>query len=219
MVQAILGKKVGMSQIFSEKGEVLPVTLLEVGPCPILQIKTKETDGYTAIQLGFDEKKIKGGKKRKFRRALKPEIGHAKKAETTPKRFVREVPWDGTGDYKLGQVLTAEVLKDIRYVDVVGTSKGRGFAGVVKRYHFAGGPHTHGQHNRERHRGSLGQATHPGRVFKGIRMAGHMGVARVTLQNVKLVTVDAAKNLIAVKGAVPGHNGSYVLVKKALKRA
>lgn len=218
MIQGILGKKVGMTQIFSEKGEMFPVTLLQVGPCPILQVKTKETDGYTALQLGFDEKKIKPAKKRKYRRALKPEIGHAKKAGTGPKRFVREVPWDGTGEYKLGQVITAEVLKEIKYVDVIGTSKGRGFAGVVKRYHFQGGPHTHGQHNRERHRGSLGQATHPGRVFKGIRMAGHMGVAKVTLQNLQLVKIDAEKNLVAVRGAVPGHNGSYVIIQKALKK-
>lgn len=219
MVSALLGKKLGMTQIFSEDGKFIPVTLIQAGPCPILQVKTKDSDGYTALQLGFDEKKIKPEKKRKFRRALKPEIGHAKKADTTPKRFVREVGWDGEGEYELGQVLTAEELAEVTYVDVVGTTKGRGFTGVMKRHGFKGGKATHGQHNRDRHGGAIGQASDPGRVFKGMKMPGRYGNERVTVQNLQLVKVDTEKNIVAVKGAIPGHNGSYVVIKKALKKA
>jgi large subunit ribosomal protein L3 len=204
-----------MTQTFTEDGKLVPITLIEAGPCPIMQVKTAESDGYSAIQLGFGEKKIKPPKKRKFRRALKPEIGHAKKAGTTPKRFVREFRWDGQGEYKLGQLVTVNVFDNVTYVDVTGTSKGRGFAGVIKRYGFKGGKATHGQHNRQRHTGSLGQATFPGHTFKGMRSTGHMGCDRVTLKNLRVVKIDPQKNLVAVKGAVPGYNGSFVIVRKA----
>ena len=218
MIQGILGKKLGMTQIYGEDGQVIPVTLVEAGPCQVLQVKTEETDGYSAIQLGFDEKKVKSDKKRKFRRALKPEIGHAKKANTAPKRFVRELSWDGEGEYSLGDNITVGVMEGVEYVDIVGTSKGHGFTGVMKRHNFKGGKATHGQHNRQRHGGSIGQASYPGRTFKGIKMPGRMGNARITAQSQKLVSLDAEKNLLAIKGAIPGHEGSYVIVRKATKK-
>ena len=172
MVSALLGKKLGMTQIFSEDGKFIPVTLIQAGPCPILQVKTKDSDGYTALQLGFDEKKIK-----------------------------------------------PEKLAEVTYVDVVGTTKGRGFTGVMKRHGFKGGKATHGQHNRDRHGGAIGQASDPGRVFKGMKMPGRYGNERVTVQNLQLVKIDTEKNIVAVKGAIPGHNGSYDVIKKALKKA
>jgi len=207
-----------MTQVYSDDGKVIPVTVIEAGPCPVMQVKTEETDGYSAIQLGFGEKKIKPPKKRKYRRALKPEIGHAKKANTSPKRFVREIRWDGDGEYELGQLVTVSVLADVSHVDVTGTSKGRGFAGVMKRHGFAGGKATHGQHNRDRHPGSIGMASYPGRTFKGVKMPGQMGCDRITVQSLQVAKIDAEKNLLAVKGNVPGYNGSFVVIRKARKK-
>jgi large subunit ribosomal protein L3 len=198
-----------MTQIFSEKGTIVPVTVIECGPCVVTQIKKPETDGYTALQLGFADKKAKG--------AIQSEVGHAKKANTTPKRFVREIPWDGKDEMKLGQQLTVEVFKAIKRVDVVGTMKGRGFAGVVKRHHFTGGPKTHGQSDRHRAPGSIGGSAWPSRVRKGMRMGGHLGASRSTVRDMEVVQIDAAKNLLLVKGGVPGPNGGFVLVRQTNK--
>ena len=206
MVTGLVGKKAGMTQMFTEKGEVVPVTVIEMGPCVVMQVKTPETDGYYALQVGFEDKRRK--------RSTKAQSGHAKKASTEPKRLIREVPWDGQGEYKLGQTLTVSLFSEMKIVDVVGTSKGRGFAGVVKRYHFAGGPSTHGQSDRQRAPGSIGSSSDPSRVFKGQRMAGRMG-GRVTKRNLEIVKVDSDNNCLLVKGAVPGPTGGYVEVRKA----
>ena len=218
MLQGILGKKLGMTQVYSEEGSVIPVTIIEAGPCSVMQVKTDDSDGYSAIQLGFQDKKVSKSKNRRRRRALKPQTAHAEKIGTTPKQFVRELRWDGDGEYDPGQDVTVETMEGVEYVDVVGTSKGRGFAGVMKRHNFAGGQATHGQHNRDRHAGAIGQATWPGRTFKGVKMPGHFGTDRITVQNLEVVSLDKEKNLLAVKGAVPGHNGAFVVVKKALKK-
>jgi len=217
MISGILGKKVGMIQIFKE-GKCLPVTVIEVGPCTVMQVKTKEKDGYTALQLGFEDKKVKDMSKgpRRIRRATKPEIGHAKKhANTVPKKFVREIEWDGKEEVVAGQQITVDILENFKAVDVIGTSKGRGFQGGVKRYHFKGGPKTHGQSDRLRAPGSIGSSAYPSRVFKGMRMAGHMGNERCTLQNIKLVDIDKERNWISIMGSVPGPNGGYVIVRKS----
>ena len=206
MINHLLGRKIGMTQIFDEKGGIVPVTVVECGPCVITQIKKQETDGYTALQLGFADKKAK--------RVIASEAGHAKKANTTPKRFVREIPWDGKDDVKLGQALTVEVFKDIKRVDVVGTMKGRGFAGVVKRHHFSGGPKTHGQSDRHRAPGSIGGSAWPSRVRKGMRMGGHLGASRSTVRDMALVKIDPEKNLLLIKGGVPGPNGGFVMVRQ-----
>lgn len=209
MITHLLGKKIGMSQVFDEKGNLLPVTVLQVGPCSILQVKKSDgKDRYNAIQVGFEEKKIK--------QCVKPEIGHAKKAGKTPFRLVRELPWDGKDEYKAGDTITVEVFKPYKFVDVIGTSKGKGFQGVVKRHHFAGGSRTHGQSDRERAPGSIGSSAFPSRVRKGMRMGGHMGDRRCTVQGLKVVEVDAEKNLLLVMGAVPGANGSFVEVRRGL---
>lgn len=209
MINHLLGRKIGMTQIFTEKGEVVPVTVVECGPCVVMQIKRPETDGYTALQLGFADKKAS--------RVNQPEAGHAKKANTTPKRFIREIPWDGKDDVKLGQQLTVEIFKDIKRVDVVGTMKGRGFAGVVKRHHFAGGPKTHGQSDRHRAPGSIGSSAWPSRVRKGMRMAGHMGACRRTVRNLEVVQINPEKNLMLIKGGIPGPNGGFVIVRQTNK--
>ena len=206
MINHLLGRKIGMTQIFDEKGGIVPVTVVECGPCVITQIKKQETDGYTALQLGFADKKAK--------RVIASEAGHAKKANTTAKRFVREIPWDGKDDVKLGQALTVEVFKDIKRVDVVGTMKGRGFAGVVKRHHFSGGPKTHGQSDRHRAPGSIGGSAWPSRVRKGMRMGGHLGASRSTVRDMALVKIDLEKNLLLIKGGVPGPNGGFVMVRQ-----
>lgn len=218
MLQAILGKKLGMTQIYSEEGNVIPVTIIEAGPCTVMQVKTDDSDGYGAIQLGFQDKRVSKSKNRRNRRALKPQIIQAEKIGTTPKQFVRELRWDGAGEYETGKDVTVETMEGVEYVDVIGTSKGRGFTGVMKRHNFSGGHATHGQHNRDRHGGSIGQATWPGRVFKGMKMPGRFGVDRITVQNLKVVSIDKEKNLLAVKGAIPGHNGAFVIVKKAIKK-
>ena len=204
----LIGKKVGMISVFGADGKNVPCTVVEAGPCVVTQVRTVETDGYSAIQLAYDEKKEKQTSK-----ALK---GHFEKAGTTPKKKVIEFEADFAGDLKLGDVLTvADVFtEDVKFVDVVGTSKGKGFQGVVKRHGFAGvGGQTHGQHNRLRHPGSMGASSWPSRVFPGMRMAGHMGNERVKVFNLAVLKVIPENNLIVVKGSVPGAKGSYLIVE------
>ena len=202
----LIGKKVGMTSIFDVDGKIIPCTVVEAGPCVVTQVKTAEKDGYSAVQLSFDEKREKSTTS-----ALK---GHFDKAKTTPKRKVVEFrDYDGTE--QLGDNITAEVFAEGDFVDVTGTSKGKGFQGVVKRHGFAGvGGQTHGQHNRARHPGSLGASSWPSRVMKGMRMAGRMGGEQVKIQNLQVVKIYAEKNLILIKGAIPGAKGSYVVVQK-----
>ena len=204
----LIGKKVGMISVFGADGKNIPCTVVEAGPCVVTQVRTVETDGYAAVQLAYDEKKEKQTSK-----ALK---GHFEKAGTTPKKKVIEFEADFAGDLKLGDVLTvADVFtEDVKFVDVVGTSKGKGFQGVVKRHGFAGvGGQTHGQHNRLRHPGSMGASSWPSRVFPGMRMAGHMGNERVKVFNLEVLKVIPENNLIVVKGSVPGAKGSYLIVE------
>lgn len=208
-MKGILGKKVGMAQIFDENGEVVPVTLIEAGPCFVVQKKTPDRDGYTAIQIGFEETKPK--------RLTKGQVGHLKRSGLSLLRHLRELRLSNVDDYQVGQKLTVAMFESGERVDVVGTSKGRGFAGTIKRHNFRRQPKTHGQSDRERAPGSIGATTTPGRVFKGTRMAGHMGMARVTSQNLRVVLVDPERNLLAVHGSVPGANGGLVLVKQARK--
>ena len=204
----LIGKKIGMTSVFSADGKNIPCTVIEAGPCVVTQIRTVETDGYEAVQLAYDETTEK--------HASAPLMGHFKKAGTTPKRKLVEFPADFTKELKLGDVLTVgDILRDeIPFVDVVGTSKGKGFQGVVHRHGFAGvGGKTHGQHNRLRHPGSMGASSWPSRVLPGMRMAGHMGNARVKVFNLRVVKVLPENNLIVVKGSVPGARGSYVLLE------
>ena len=204
----LIGKKIGMTSVFSADGKNIPCTVIEAGPCVVTQIRTVETDGYEAVQLAYDETTEK--------HASAPLMGHFKKAGTTPKRKLVEFPADFTKELKLGDVLTVgDILRDeVPFVDVVGTSKGKGFQGVVHRHGFAGvGGKTHGQHNRLRHPGSMGASSWPSRVLPGMRMAGHMGNARVKVFNLRVVKVLPENNLIVVKGSVPGARGSYVLLE------
>ena len=202
----LIGKKIGMTSIFSEEGQNIPCTILEVGPCKVTQIKTEEIDGYNAVQLGFSEKK-----ERKFSKAA---LGHFKKSNSVPLKKVVEFSADFEG-IALGDDVNVELFEEGDYVTVVGTSKGKGFQGVVKRYNFRGvGDATHGQHNRLRAPGSIGAASYPARVFKGMRMAGQMGNARVKVDNLQVLKVLANKNIIIVKGAVPGSKNSYITIEK-----
>ena len=203
----LIGKKIGMTSVFGADGRNIPCTVIEAGPCVVTQIRTVEKDGYAAVQLAYDEISEKHASK-----ALK---GHFEKAGTTPKRKLVEFKADFAQDLKLGDTLSvADIFEGVAYVDVIGTSKGKGFQGVVKRHGFAGvGGQTHGQHNRLRHPGSLGACAWPSRVFKGTRMAGHMGNARVTVFNLEVIKVMPENNLIVVKGSVPGAKGSYVIVE------
>ena len=202
----LIGKKVGMTSIFSPEGKNLPCTVLEVGPCVVTQVKTEDVDGYNAIQLGWGEAKDKNTSK-----ALK---GHVQKASTSAKRKLVEFT-DFEGELQLGEVLTVGLFEEGGFVDVVGTSKGKGFQGVVKRHGFAGvGQATHGQHNRLRAPGSIGAGSDPSRVFKGMRMAGRMGGKRAKIQNLQVLKVDAEKNLLVVKGSVPGAKNSTVIIEK-----
>ena len=201
----LIGKKIGMTAIFSEEGKNIPCTILEVGPCKVTQVKTKETDGYNAIQLGFSEQKES--------RVSKAALGHFKKADSTPLRKLVEFPADT--DVVLGDVVNVEIFEEGDFVTVAGTSKGKGFQGVVKRYNFKGvGDATHGQHNRLRAPGSIGAASYPARVFKGMRMAGQMGDTRVKVENLEVLKVLADRNMIVVKGAVPGAKNSYIIIEK-----
>ena len=203
----LIGKKIGMTSVFGADGKNIPCTVIEAGPCVVTQIRTVEKDGYAAVQLAYDEISEKHASK-----ALK---GHFEKAGTTPKRKLVEFKADFAQDLKLGDTLTvADIFEGVQFVDVVGTSKGKGFQGVVKRHNFAGvGGQTHGQHNRLRHPGSLGACSWPSRVFRGTRMAGHMGNQRVKVFNLEVIKVMPENNLIVVKGSVPGAKGSYVIVE------
>ena len=206
MSPGILGKKIGMTQLFTADGQVVPVTLVKAGPCVVTQRKTPATDGYDAVQLGF----VEFAKKQN-----KPEVGHLKKSGAEGVKFLREFHLgQGTGDLKQGDRVLAEEFKPRDVVDVIGTSKGRGFAGLVKRHHFRGGPATHGSMF-HRAAGSIGASSFPSRVFPGMKMAGRMGTAQVTVRNLEIVSVDTEDNVIAVKGAIPGPNGGYVMVRRA----
>ena len=202
----LIGKKIGMTSVFGADGKNLPCTVIEAGPCVVTQLRTVEKDGYAAVQLAYDEISEK--------HASAPLQGHFKKAGTTPKRKLVEFKADFAGELKLGDVVSLEVLENAPYVDVVGTSRGKGFQGVVKRHGFAGvGGQTHGQHNRRRHPGSMGASSWPSRVFPGMRMAGHMGNERVKVENLQVLKLIPESNLIVVKGSVPGAKGSYVIVE------
>ena len=209
MQKAIIGKKIGMTQIFDEKGAVLPVTVIEAGPCVIAQIKTVENDGYQAIQLGFGDIKPK--------HVTKPLQGHFKKADVAPKRILKEFRFDDCSAYELGQVIKADVFETGDKVDVTGKSKGKGYAGVIKRWNFARLKESHGTGPNARHGGSMGACSSPSRVWKGKKMAGHLGAEKVTVQNLAVVKIDAEDNLIAIKGAIPGANGGYVVIKDSVK--
>ncbi len=203
-MSGLIGKKIGMTSIFDENGKNIPCTVIEVGPCVVTQVRTKEADGYEALQLGFDDKKT----------ATKAAQGHAKKAGSVVKRKV--VEFQGfEEDYSLGDTITVEHFIEGEFVDVAGTSKGKGFQGVVKRHGFAGvGQATHGQHNRLRAPGSIGAASYPARVFKGMRMAGQMGNEKVKVQNLRVLKVVSEKNLLVVKGCIPGAKNAYVTIQK-----
>jgi large subunit ribosomal protein L3 len=204
-MSGLIGRKIGMTSIFDENGKNIPCTVIEAGPCVVTQVRTTAVDGYEALQLGFDDKNEK--------HSTKAAVGHFKKAGTVAKKKVVELQFEN--EYKLGDVLTVDVFTEGEFVDVQGTSKGKGFQGVVKRHGFGGvGQATHGQHNRLRAPGSVGASSYPSRVFKGMRMAGRMGGDNVKVQNLKVLKVMADKNLILVKGAVPGHNNAYVIIQK-----
>ncbi|MDM8519616.1 50S ribosomal protein L3 [Anaerolineales bacterium HSG6] len=208
-MKGILGRKLGMTQVFGDDGVVTPVTIVEAGPCYITQKKTMELDGYHAIQLGFFEvnDKALGQPKRK----------HLAKSGSPMLRYLRELSVGNSDDYELGQKIEASVFENGDLVDVTATSKGKGFAGGVKRHNFKGGPKTHGQSDRHRAPGSVGAGSTPGRIFKGTRMAGRMGGERVTVQNLRITLVDAKKNLIAIKGAVPGAKNGLLMIREAVK--
>ena len=205
-MSGLIGKKVGMTSIFDENGKNIPCTIIEAGPCVVTQVRTKEVDGYDALQLGFDDKAEK--------RATKAELGHFKKAGTSVKKKV--VEFQGFEDnYKLGDTITVDFFTEGEFVDITGVSKGKGFQGVVRRHGFGGvGQTTHGQHNRLRAPGSVGASSYPSRVFKGMRMAGRMGAEKVTVQNLKVLKGVAEKNLLVVKGCIPGHKNAYVTIHK-----
>jgi large subunit ribosomal protein L3 len=210
MVPALLGKKIGMTQVYDDKGQLLAVTVVQAGPCDVLQVKTVETDGYNAVQLGYEDKKA--------RHATKPQIGHARKAGVQPKKFVREVRLpEIPEDVRPGQTVTVEEFEEVGFVDVIGTTKGKGYAGVVKRHGFAGQPASHGTERKHRSPGSLSAHASnrglSGKLKKGKRMAGHMGSARWTTRNHRLVRIDKENNLLLIKGAVPGWKNGYVLVR------
>jgi len=208
MLKGLIGKKIGMTQVFDEQGVAQPVTIIEAGPCFVTQVRNTEKDGYSAVQIGFGEvhpKRLTGG-----------ELGHLNSNSLAPLRYLREIR--SKEAVNIGEKLTVEVFTVGDRVDVIGTSKGKGFAGGVKRHHFAGGKKTHGQSDRHRAPGSRGSGTTPGRVYKGSRGAGHMGTDRVTVQALTIVMIDTERNLLAVKGAVPGGKGGLVLIKEARKQ-
>jgi large subunit ribosomal protein L3 len=209
MQKALIGKKIGMTQIFDEKGKVVPVTVVEAGPCVVSQVKTVETDGYEAIQMGFGDIKPK--------HVTKPLQGHFKKADVAPKRILKEFRFDDCSAYELGQIIKADVFETGDKVDVTGKSKGKGYAGVIKRWNFGRLKESHGSGPVARHGGSMGACSSPSRVWKGKKMAGHLGAEKVTVQNLAVVKIDAEDNLIAIKGAIPGANGGYVVIKDSVK--
>ena len=209
MTKGIIGKKIGMTQIFDEKGKVIPVTVLDAGPCVITQKKTLENDGYEAVQVGFGDVKAQ--------RVSKPLAGHFKKGDVAPKKTLREFRFDDISAYNVGDLIKADVFEAGEKVDVTGTSKGKGYQGVIKRWNFSRLKETHGSGPVVRHGGSSGACSSPSRVWKGLKMAGHMGAETVTIQNLKVAKVDAENNLIAIKGAVPGPNGGIVIVRNSVK--
>lgn len=209
----IIGKKLGMTQIFEEKGNLVPVTAVQAGPCIVVQKKTEDKDGYCALQLGFDEKRPKSTKK--------PLAGHFKKANITPKKALFEfrIKKEELDSFQLGQSITADsIFKPGDFIDVSGISKGRGFTGVMKRHGFHGADAGHGTHEYHRHGGSIGQHTYPGRTFPGLKMPGQHGNSKVTIQSIKIAQLDKENNLILIKGAIPGAPGGYVLINKAVKK-
>ena len=209
MKKAILGKKIGMTQIFDENGKVVPVTVVEAGPCVVSQKKTVETDGYDAVQIGFGDLRPK--------LVNKPMKGHFDKSDIAPKRVLRECRFDDISMYNVGDIIKADVFENGDKIDIVGTSKGKGYAGVIKRWNFRRLKETHGSGPVVRKGGSIGACSDPSRVFKGKKMSGHLGAERVTVQNLKIVKVDVENNLIAIKGAVPGPNGGIVLICDSVK--
>jgi large subunit ribosomal protein L3 len=207
--KGVLGEKLGMTQVFDDEGRIVPVTVVQAGPCVVTQLRTQEKDGYTAVQIGYgqiDPRKVN-----------KPRTGHFEKAGVTPRRYLVELRSDDTTEYELGQEITAGVFEAGQKIDVTGTSKGKGTAGVMKRHGFKGLGASHGTQRKHRSPGSIGGCATPGRVFKGLRMAGRHGNARTTVQNLTVHAVDAEKNLLLIKGAVPGPNGGVVLVRDAVK--
>ncbi|TDC86542.1 50S ribosomal protein L3 [Actinomadura sp. 7K507] len=209
--KGVLGEKLGMTQVFDDEGRIVPVTVVQAGPCVVTQLRSQEKDGYTAVQLGFgqiDPRKVN-----------KPRTGHFEKAGVTPRRYLVELRADDTTEFELGQEITASVFEAGQKIDVTGTSKGKGTAGVMKRHGFKGLSASHGTQRKHRSPGSIGGCATPGRVFKGLRMAGRQGNARTTVQNLTLHAVDAEKGLLLIKGAVPGPNGAVVLVRDAVKGA
>ena len=206
VIQGILGRKLGMTRLFDDSGEVTATTIVEAGPCFVTQIKTLDRDGYEAVQLGFDQ--VRQNK------LTNPERGHLKESGAPNVRTLREVPVSDLDGIALGDQINVDMLRQGERVDVVGTSKGKGFAGVMKRHNFRGGPKTHGQSDRWRAPGSIGSGTTPGRVMKGMRMAGHMGDERVTVQNLEIVRIDPERNLMALRGAIPGPKGGLIMIKK-----
>ncbi len=202
MLRGFLGRKIGMSQVFREDGQVVPVTVIEAGPCSVTQIKTEQTDGYAAVQLGFGQVK----------RLNKPRTGHLKNSGLS--RYLREVRADDVTEFEVGQRIGVDIFEPGERVDIIGRSKGRGFAGVMKRHGFHGGPRTHGQSDRARAPGSIGGGTTPGKVFKGLKMAGHMGNERVTVKNLEVMQVDTERNLLLLKGGVPGAPNGLLMIRK-----
>lgn len=210
MKKGLIGKKIGMTQVFDEKGNMIPVTVIEAGPCVVVQKKTTEKDGYEAVQIGFGDKKVN--------KVNKPMAGHFKKADVAPKKVLKEFRLADTSSVNVGDILKADVFAAGEYVDVVGTSKGKGTAGVIKRWNFGRLRESHGTGPVARHGGSLG-VIDPARIFKGKKMAGHLGSERVTVQNLSVVKVDSENNLIAIKGSVPGPKGGIVVIADSVKKA
>ena len=209
MQKGLIGKKIGMTQFFDEKGNVIPVTVLEVGPCAVVQKKTEEKDGYNALQLGYGDVKIA--------RVNKPMKGHFAKADVAPKKVLKEFRFDDTDSLNVGDIVKADVFAAGEKVDVCGTGKGKGYAGAIKRWNFGRLKETHGSGPVVRHQGSMGACSDPSRVFKGKKMAGHLGSEKVTIQNLDVVKVDAENNLIAIKGAIPGPKGGIVTIVDSVK--
>lgn len=210
MEKGLIGKKIGMTQLFDERGNVVPVTVIEAGPCTVIMKKTIENDGYEAVQLGFGDVKVQ--------RVTKPMKGHFNKTNTPPKKSLREFKLDDTNSLNVGDILKADTFAPGDIVDVVGTSKGKGTAGTIKRWNFSRLKESHGTGPVARHAGSLGACSDPSRVYKGKKLAGHLGHERVTIQNLNVIKVDAENNLIAIKGAVPGPKGGIVLISDSVKK-
>lgn len=209
--KGVLGEKLGMTQIWDDNNRVVPVTVIKAGPCVVTQVRSPEVDGYSAVQLGYGNVEA--------RKLNKPELGHLAKSGAAPKRYLVEIRTDDASEYQLGQEVTAEIFEAGQEVDITGTTKGKGYSGVMKRHGFAGLKASHGVQRKHRSPGSIGGCATPGRVFKGLRMAGRDGVERKTVQNLKIAAVDTEKGLLLIKGAVPGPKGALVLIRTAVKGA